>query len=83
MDVRCVATGRNESGKSVIVRNKPVKPVSVALSKPWRIGERSVGPDGLTSHGAVSWFLPKAAVLYPLSRNISAMDATLLGRWPV
>ena len=31
MDVRCVVTGRNESGKSVIVRNTPVKPVSVAL----------------------------------------------------
>jgi hypothetical protein len=31
MDVRCVVTGTDESGKSVIVRNTPVKPVSVAL----------------------------------------------------
>jgi hypothetical protein len=31
MDIRCVVTGSNESGKSVIARNTPVKPVSVAL----------------------------------------------------
>ena len=31
MDVRCVMTGQNESGKSVIVRNTAVKPVSLAL----------------------------------------------------
>jgi hypothetical protein len=31
MDIRCVVTGQNESGKSVIVHNKPVKPVSLAL----------------------------------------------------
>ena len=30
MEIRCVVTGENESGKSVIVRNTPVKPVSVA-----------------------------------------------------
>jgi hypothetical protein len=31
MDVCCVVTGQNESGKSVIVRNTAVKPVSLAL----------------------------------------------------
>jgi hypothetical protein len=31
MDIRCVVTGRNESGKSVIVRDAPVEPVSVAM----------------------------------------------------
>jgi mannose-6-phosphate isomerase-like protein (cupin superfamily) len=31
MDIYCVVTGQNESGKSVIVRNTPVKPVSLAL----------------------------------------------------
>ena len=31
MDIHCVVTGQNESGKSVIVRNTPVKPVSLAL----------------------------------------------------
>ena len=31
MDIRCVVTGQDKSGKSVIVRNTPVKPVSVAL----------------------------------------------------
>jgi len=31
MDVYCVVTGQDESGKSVIVRNTAVKPVSLAL----------------------------------------------------
>ena len=31
MDIHCVVTGQNESGKSVIVRNTPVRPVSLAL----------------------------------------------------
>jgi mannose-6-phosphate isomerase-like protein (cupin superfamily) len=31
MDIRCIVTGQNASGKSIIVRNTPVKPVSVAL----------------------------------------------------
>jgi mannose-6-phosphate isomerase-like protein (cupin superfamily) len=31
MDIHCVVTGQNESGKSVIMRNTPVKPVSLAL----------------------------------------------------
>jgi mannose-6-phosphate isomerase-like protein (cupin superfamily) len=31
LDIRCVVTGRNKSGKSVIVSNDPVKPASVAL----------------------------------------------------
>jgi len=31
MDIFCVVTGQNESGKSVIVRNTAVKPVSLAL----------------------------------------------------
>jgi mannose-6-phosphate isomerase-like protein (cupin superfamily) len=31
MDIHCVVTGQNESGKSVIVRNAPVKPVTLAL----------------------------------------------------
>jgi mannose-6-phosphate isomerase-like protein (cupin superfamily) len=31
MDVHCVVTGQNEYGKSVIVRNTAVKPVSLAL----------------------------------------------------
>ena len=31
MDIYCVVTGQNESGKSVIMRNKPIKPVSLAL----------------------------------------------------
>src|SRR5437879_11328303 len=31
MDIHCVVTGQNESGKSVIVRHTPVKPVSLAL----------------------------------------------------
>jgi mannose-6-phosphate isomerase-like protein (cupin superfamily) len=31
MGIYCVVTGQNEGGKSVIVRNDPVKPVSLAL----------------------------------------------------
>jgi mannose-6-phosphate isomerase-like protein (cupin superfamily) len=31
MDIHCVVTGQNESGKSVIMRNTPIKPVSLAL----------------------------------------------------
>ncbi len=31
MEIRCVVTGQNESGKSVIVRNTPIKPVCLAL----------------------------------------------------
>jgi mannose-6-phosphate isomerase-like protein (cupin superfamily) len=31
MDIYCVVTGQNEFGKSVIVRNTPIKPVSLAL----------------------------------------------------
>jgi hypothetical protein len=31
MDIHCIVTGQNASGKSVIVRNTPVKPVSLAL----------------------------------------------------
>jgi hypothetical protein len=31
MDIYCVVTGQNESGKSVIVRNMPIKPFSLAL----------------------------------------------------
>jgi mannose-6-phosphate isomerase-like protein (cupin superfamily) len=31
MDIRCIVTGQNESGKSIIVRNTPIKPVSVTL----------------------------------------------------
>ena len=30
-DIHCDVTGQDESGKSVIVRNTPVKPVSLAL----------------------------------------------------
>jgi hypothetical protein len=31
MDIYCVVTGQNEFRKSVIVRNTPFKPVSLAL----------------------------------------------------
>jgi hypothetical protein len=31
MDIYCVVTGQNEFGKSVIARNTPIKPVSLAL----------------------------------------------------
>ena len=31
MDLYCVVTGQNEAGRSVVVRNTPVKPVTVAL----------------------------------------------------
>lgn len=31
MDIRCIVTGQTASGKSVIVRNTPVKPVTLAL----------------------------------------------------
>jgi mannose-6-phosphate isomerase-like protein (cupin superfamily) len=31
MDIHCVVTGQNKSGKSVIIRNTPVPPVSLAL----------------------------------------------------
>jgi len=31
MDIRCVVTGQTESGKSVFVRDMPVKPVELAL----------------------------------------------------
>ena len=31
MDIRCVVTGQNESGKSVFIRNAPVKPVTLSL----------------------------------------------------
>jgi hypothetical protein len=47
------------------------------------LGQRLVGPEGLTSQVGVSWFLPKKAVLYPFRRSISASGATLSGRRPV
>jgi hypothetical protein len=31
MDIYCVVTGQSESGKSIIVRNTPIKPVTLAL----------------------------------------------------
>ena len=31
MDINCVVTGQNESGKSVIMRHTPVQPVTLAL----------------------------------------------------
>ena len=31
MEIHCVVTGQNKSGKSVVVRNAPIKPVSLAL----------------------------------------------------
>ena len=31
MDIHCVVTGQNKSGKSVIIRNAPVQPISLAL----------------------------------------------------
>ncbi len=31
MEVRCIVTGQNDSGKSVIVRKTPVEPVTLAL----------------------------------------------------
>jgi mannose-6-phosphate isomerase-like protein (cupin superfamily) len=31
MDIRCIVTGQNESGKSVFIRNTPVKPITLAL----------------------------------------------------
>jgi len=31
MDIRCIVTGQNESGKSVFMRNTSVKPVTLAL----------------------------------------------------
>jgi len=31
MDIYCVVTGQDESGKSVIIRNTPIKPVSLAF----------------------------------------------------
>src|SRR5207247_2330211 len=40
-------------------------------------------PETETSQGGVSSYLPKATVLYPLSRSISASGATLCGRMPV
>ncbi len=31
MDIHCVVTGHNQSGKSVIVRNTPIKPLTLAF----------------------------------------------------
>ena len=31
MDIRCIVTGQNDSGKSVFIRTSPVKPVTLAL----------------------------------------------------
>lgn len=31
MDINCVVTGRNESGKSVVIRNTPVPPLTLGL----------------------------------------------------
>lgn len=31
MDINCVVTGRNQSGKSVVIRNTPVPPLTLAL----------------------------------------------------
>jgi hypothetical protein len=31
MDIHCVVTGQDESGKSVFIRNTPIKPVTLAL----------------------------------------------------
>ena len=31
MDIHCVVTGQNETGKSVVMCNKPIKPVNLAL----------------------------------------------------
>jgi len=38
------------------------------------------GPIGLVSHTGTSWHFPNAAVLYPLSFNLSASGAALAGR---
>jgi hypothetical protein len=47
MDIHCVVTGQNESGKSVIVRNTPVKPVSLALLPGYEF-HRIWGSDSIT-----------------------------------
>jgi mannose-6-phosphate isomerase-like protein (cupin superfamily) len=31
MDIRCVVTGQNDSGKSIVVRSTPVPPISLSL----------------------------------------------------
>jgi hypothetical protein len=31
MDIRCVVTGQNESGKSVVIRSTPVPPINLSL----------------------------------------------------
>jgi hypothetical protein len=31
MDIHCVVSGHNQSGKSVVVRNTPIKPLTLAF----------------------------------------------------
>jgi mannose-6-phosphate isomerase-like protein (cupin superfamily) len=47
MDIRCVVTGQNESGKSIIVRDAPVQPVTVALLPGYEF-HRLWGSDSVT-----------------------------------
>lgn len=47
MDIRCVVTGQNKSGKSVVVRDTPVKPVTLALLPGYEF-HRLWGSDSVT-----------------------------------
>jgi hypothetical protein len=66
MDIHCVLTGQDESGKSVIMRNTPINPVSLALL-PGYESHRIWGSDSIpelpsdgTPHPQPHYFPPKS-----------------------
>jgi hypothetical protein len=61
MDIRCVVTGQNPFGKSVVVRNAPVAPITVGPLPGVSpvVGERIGRSTPVEWDGAVtSWLLP-------------------------
>ena len=78
MDIHCVVTGQNESGKSVIVRHTPVKPVSLALLPGYEF-HRIWGSDSvpeLPSDGTP----PSQPRYFPPPRMVSASGSSLYRR---
>jgi hypothetical protein len=65
MDIHCVVTGQNESGKSVFIRNTHVKPVTLALfpgyefHRLWGSDASPKLPSGGTPPAQPRYFPPK------------------------
>src|SRR5260370_8996057 len=70
--VRCVVTGQTKSGKSVIVSQAPVPPVTVALMPGYEFcqlwaddGHPVLPSDGIATDQA-PWFPPKHGFRFPM-----------------